>query len=68
MSDSKRRIIDSATQSPDKTIQPDGIAELRVGGFRLKQGNAGKIWMTSTSGQTAEIDEKVLEDLLRSFF
>ena len=41
---------------------------ITIGAFTLKQGNPGKIWMTGPSGQTAELDEKVLEDLLKSFF
>jgi hypothetical protein len=44
----------------------NGIA---IGAFTLKQGNKpGKVWMTGPSGQTAELDEKVLEDVLKSFF
>ena len=44
----------------------DGVA---IGAFRLKQGKyPGKVWMTGPSGQVAEVDEKVLEDLLKSFF
>jgi hypothetical protein len=40
-----------------------------IGAFTLKQGkNPGKVLMTGPSGQTAELDEKVLEDLLKSFF
>jgi hypothetical protein len=44
----------------------NGIA---IGAFTLKQGeNLGKVRMTGPSGQRAEVDEKVLEDLLKSFF
>jgi hypothetical protein len=44
----------------------NGIA---IGAFTLKQGNKPeKVWMTGPSGQTAELDEKVLEDVLKSFF
>jgi hypothetical protein len=43
--------------------------EIAIGAFTLKQGkNPGKVWMTGPSGQGAEVDEKVLEDLLKSFF
>lgn len=43
--------------------------EITIGAFTLKEGTVpGKIWMTSPSGQSAEVDEKVLEDVLKSFF
>jgi len=52
-------------KSPDET-PGNGIA---IGAFTLQKGkNPGKIWMTGPSGQGAEVDEKVLEDLLKSFF
>ena len=44
-------------------------SRIAIGGFTLEQRkNPGKIWMTAPSGQRAELDEKVLEDLLKSFF
>ena len=44
----------------------NGIA---IGAFTLKQGkNPGMVWMMGPSGQTSELDEKVLEDLFKSFF
>ena len=43
--------------------------EIAIGHFRLGPGKTpGKLWLTSQSGQRAEIDEKVLEDVLKSFF
>ena len=44
-------------------------AVLAIGGFTLRQASQpGKIQMTSPSGEATEVDEKVLEDLLASFF
>jgi hypothetical protein len=44
----------------------DGIA---IGGFTLKRGpHPGKLWLTDPAGHSTELDERVLEDLLRSFF
>jgi len=43
-----------------------GIA---IGGFTLKRGSRpGKLWLTNPSGHGTELDDKVLEDVLRSFF
>jgi hypothetical protein len=61
----------NAFQLQDYLKGPDqesgnGIA---IGAFTLKQGtNPGKVLMTGPSGQSTELDEKVLEDLLKSFF
>jgi len=42
---------------------------MAIGAFTLKPGeNQGKVWMTGPSGQTAEVDARVLEDVLKSFF
>jgi hypothetical protein len=42
---------------------------ITIGAFSLKPGTMpGKVWMTSPSGAGAELDEKVLEDVLKSFF
>jgi hypothetical protein len=52
----------------DSSDEPDnrGIA---IGGFTLQQAaTPGKIWMTGPSGEGAEVDERVLADLLASFF
>jgi hypothetical protein len=44
----------------------DGIA---IGGFTLKRGpHPGRLWLTDPAGHSTELDERVLEDLLRSFF
>jgi hypothetical protein len=44
-------------------------AMITVGRFTLKQtSQPGKVWMTGPSGGGAEIDERVLEDLLASVF
>jgi hypothetical protein len=41
---------------------------ISIGAFTLKTSkNSGKVWM-GRSGQAMEVDEKVLEDLLKSFF
>jgi hypothetical protein len=42
---------------------------ISIGAFTLQPGKtAGKVWMIGPSGQSTEVDEKVLEDLLKSFF
>ena len=42
---------------------------MAIGTFTLKPGKSqGKVWMTGPSGQTAEVDARVLEDVLKSFF
>ena len=47
----------------------DSPAVLAIGRFTLEKGaQSGKIRMTSPSGETTEVDDKVLEDLLASFF
>jgi hypothetical protein len=44
----------------------DGIS---IGAFTLKPGSIpGKLRMISPSGEQSDIDAKVVEDLLRSFF
>jgi hypothetical protein len=44
-------------------------AGISIGRFTLTQGSKpGKIWMTGPSGEGAEVDAKVLEDVLKSFF
>jgi len=42
---------------------------IAIGAFKLEQRkDPGKVWMTGPSGRGTEVDEKVLEDLLKSFF
>ena len=48
----------------DSIEEPESWA-MTIGRFTLRQtGKTGKIWMVGPSGVGAEIDEKVLEDLL----
>jgi len=43
--------------------------QIRIGSYILATSAApGRIWMKGPSGQVSEVDEKVLEDVLRSFF
>jgi hypothetical protein len=43
--------------------------QIRIGSYILgTSGSPGRIWMKDPSGQVSEMDEKVLEDVLRSFF
>ena len=45
------------------------VNEIAIGEFTLSRSKTpGKLWMTNHSGQRAEVDEKVLEDVLKSFF
>ena len=51
----------------DHGDEPTGEG-ISIGAFTLKTvKNSGKVWM-GRSGQATEVDEKVLEDLLKSFF
>jgi hypothetical protein len=43
--------------------------KIRIGSYLLENTEApGRIRMTDPSGQCSEVDETVLEDLIRSFF
>jgi hypothetical protein len=47
----------------------ESASGVSIGAFTLQPAKTpGKVWMTGPSGQRAEVDEKVLEDLLKSFF
>ena len=53
-------------KEPGEEQDNEGI---EIGAFTLKKGaKAGKLWLIGPSGQGAEIDDKVLEDLLKSVF
>jgi hypothetical protein len=44
-------------------------SQITIGAFTLKQGqDRGKVWIGRPSGKGSEIDAKVLEDMLKSFF
>ena len=61
----------NAFQLKDYLKSPDEEPRNRIaiGAFTLEQGkDPGKVWMTEPSGRGTEVDEKVLEDLLKSFF
>jgi hypothetical protein len=63
----KRNAFQLKDYLKDHGDEPRGEG-ISIGAFTLKTGkNPGKVWM-GRSGQAAEIDEKVLEDLLQSFF
>ena len=50
------------------TVEDDAEG-ITIGTFTLKASTTqGKVWMTGPSGQKTEIDESVLEDLLKSVF
>jgi hypothetical protein len=43
--------------------------QIRIGSYTLGMSvTPGRIWMKDPSGQVSEVDEKVLEDVLKSFF
>jgi hypothetical protein len=46
-----------------------GKSGITIGAFLLREAkNREKVWLTGPSGQNTEIDAKVLEDILKSFF
>jgi hypothetical protein len=52
-----------------RTRDAAGATAIPIGAYTLRRSEKpGKLWMTAPSGQGAEIDEKVLEDLFKTFF
>jgi hypothetical protein len=62
----KRHAFQLKDYLKDRGDEPAGVG-VSIGAFTLKPSkDSGKVWMTGPSDQSAEVDEKVLEDLGQS--